>query len=156
LSSPKVGPYEVVREVARGGMGVVFEVRHPNVPRPLALKLILKMDSARIVQRFQREAQILAQCDRHPNVLKVHHLGSDQGRPYLVTDFVEGDPLSRKIPLAPRSAATVLRKVADALAHVHAKNVLHRDVKPDNILLRGDAPDDPVLIDFGLAWVADA
>jgi hypothetical protein len=153
----KVGPYEIQREIARGGMGVVYQVRHPNVPRPLALKLILDGGATpRFVQRFQREAQVLAKCDRHPNILKVHHMGEDQGRPFLVTDFIEGEPLAKTMPLEPKRAAAIVRKVADALAHVHAQGVLHRDVKPENILLRGDAPDEPVLIDFGLAWAADS
>ncbi len=155
--STRIGPYEIVREVARGGMGVVFQVRHPNVPRPLALKLILDAGKGGdTLQRFQREAQILAQCDRHPNVLKVHQLGVENGRPFLVTDFIEGAPLSKSIPMAPRRAATIIRKVADALAHVHAKGALHRDIKPDNIIIRSDAEDEPVLIDFGLAWAQDA
>ena len=153
----RVGPYEVQREIARGGMGVVYQVRHPNVPRPLALKLILDGGTnPRFVQRFQREAQILAQCDRHPNILKVHHMGEEQGRPFLVTDYIEGEPLSKAMPLPARRAALIVRKVADALAHVHAKGVLHRDVKPENILLMKDVPDEPVLIDFGLAWAADS
>ncbi len=148
----RVGPYEIHREIARGGMGVVYQVRHPNVPRPLALKLILDGGTnPRFVQRFQREAQILAQCDRHPNILKVHHMGEEQGRPFLVTDYIEGEPLSKAMPLPARRAALIVRKVADALAHVHAKGVLHRDVKPENILLMKDVPDEPVLIDFGLA-----
>jgi len=151
----RIGPYEIIREVARGGMGVVFQVRHPNVPRPLALKLILDQ-SVRTLQRFQREAQILAQCDRHPNVLKVHQLGEDRGRAFLVTDFVEGQPLSKAMPLEPKRAAIIIRKVADALAHVHAKGVFHRDVKPENILIRNEAPDEPVLIDFGLARAEDS
>ncbi len=151
----RIGPYEIIREVARGGMGVVFQVRHPNVPRPLALKLILDQ-SVRTLQRFQREAHILAQCDRHPNVLKVHQLGEDRGRAFLVTDFVEGQPLSKAMPLEPKRAALIIRKVADALAHVHAKGVFHRDVKPENILIRNDAPDEPILIDFGLAKAEDS
>src|SRR5688572_21844069 len=121
-----VGPYEVVREVARGGMGAVFEVRHPQVGRPLALKLILEKGAAqaeRHMKRFEREAQVLAQCDRHPNVLKVHQLGNDQGRPYLVTDLIPGEPLSKKMPLPPRDAAQLVRKLADALAYVHAKGI---------------------------------
>src|SRR5579872_2791401 len=151
----KIGPYEIVREIARGGMGVVFVVRHPNVLRPLALKLILEQGK-RTLERFQREAHILAQCDRHPNVLKVHQLGEDRGRAFLVTDFVEGQPLSKAMPLEPKRAAIIIRKVADALAHVHAKGVFHRDVKPENILIRNDAPDEPVLIDFGLARAEDS
>jgi hypothetical protein len=156
----RIGPYEIVREIARGGMGVVLEVRHPNFPRPLALKLVLERPSggasAAFMQRFEREAQILAKVDRHPNVLKVHHLGQDQGRSFLVTDYVAGKSLGSAMPLEPRRAARVARKLADALAYVHERSVLHRDLKPDNVILRDDAEDEPVLIDFGLAWVEDA
>ncbi|MBX3471930.1 MAG: SUMF1/EgtB/PvdO family nonheme iron enzyme [Planctomycetes bacterium] len=146
------GPYRVVREVGRGGMGAVYEVSHPDVPRRLALKLILEgVADDDALQRFEREAQLLAQV-RHKNVLVVHAYGRASGGPYLVTDLVEGESLRQHLfdgPLEPARAARIVRDLADALAVVHAHGILHRDIKPENVLLQPD--DTPVLLDFGLA-----
>ncbi|MCO5166588.1 MAG: bifunctional serine/threonine-protein kinase/formylglycine-generating enzyme family protein [Planctomycetes bacterium] len=146
------GPYRVVREVGRGGMGAVYEVSHPDVPRRLALKLILEgVADEDALQRFEREAQLLAQV-RHKNVLVVHAYGRAAGGPYLVTDLVEGDSLRAHLlegPLDATRAARIVRDLADALTVVHAHGILHRDIKPENVLLQPD--DTPVLLDFGLA-----
>ncbi len=147
-----VGPYEVVRELGRGGMGVVYEVRRPDLPgRALALKLILGAASQDALERFGREAEVLARV-RHRGVVTVHQLGRAPEGPYLVTDFVAGQGLGgllRTGPLPARRAAEVVRELADALAAVHAQGVLHRDLKPDNVILREDGS--PVLLDFGIA-----
>ncbi len=146
------GPYRVVREVGRGGMGAVYEVTHADLPRRLALKLILESqadDDA--LQRFECEAQLLGQV-RHRNVLVVHAYGRSARGPYLVTDLVEGESLRQRLfdgPLEAREAARIVRDLADAMAAVHAKGILHRDIKPDNVLLQPDGT--PVLLDFGLA-----
>jgi hypothetical protein len=139
-------------------MGVVYEVRHPNVPRPLALKLILdrkKGADDKDIKRFEREAQLLAQVDKHPNILKVYQFSQDNGLYFLVTDFIAGGSLAESIPLPPRRAATIARKIADALSHIHTKGILHRDLKPQNVLLRQGEEDEPVLVDFGLAWASE-
>ena len=154
MSSPPraVGPYQVVRELGRGGMGLVLEVRHPDVPRPLALKLILDQEADdTALARFGREAQLLARV-RHPNVVVVHQLGRAPEGPYLVTELVAGESLEAQVrrgPLAPERAARITRALADALVAVHAEQVLHRDLKPQNVILRADGS--PVLLDFGLA-----
>ncbi|MEZ0230174.1 MAG: serine/threonine-protein kinase [Planctomycetota bacterium] len=159
MAAPRtVGPYEVVRELGRGGMGVVLEVKRPGVERRLALKL-MTLDGVEPValERFGREAQLLAKV-RHPNVLSVHELGrTPEGRPYIVTDLVEGSNLktvAREAPVDPDRAARIVAALAGAVSALHEKGILHRDLKPENVILR--AGDDPVLLDFGLAREHDA
>lgn len=89
----QVGPYRVVRPLGMGGMGMVFEVLHPSASRPLALKLLKRGVSETTLERFRREAEVLAKV-RHPNVVVVHELGQCPQGPYLVTDLVEGRPLA--------------------------------------------------------------
>jgi hypothetical protein len=150
----RIGPYEVVRELGRGGMGVVLEVHHPEFARPLALKLLLGLEpgSDEEERRFAREMQLLAAVG-HPGVVRVHGAGRDErGRPWMVTELVPGQDLSRVVReglLAPRRAAELVRELADALAHVHAKGIVHRDLKPGNVILTPEGR--PVLLDFGLA-----
>jgi predicted Ser/Thr protein kinase len=149
----RIGPYEVVRELGRGGMGVVYEVRHPEAPRRLALKVILD-DEAKPdeLERFRREARLLARV-RHPSIVVVHALDrTEDGRDYLVTDLVEGESLgraARQRPLEPRRSATIVRDLALAVEEVHRNGILHRDLKPDNVILTPEGV--PVLLDFGLA-----
>ncbi len=149
----QLGPYRVVREVGRGGMGVVYEVHHPDHPdRALALKLMLGEPDGVALARFDREAQLLARV-RHRGVLTVHSAGRLSEGPYLVTDLVAGSSLSglaRAGAVAPRRAAELVRDLADAVAAMHAGGVLHRDLKPDNVLLR-EEDGSPVLLDFGIA-----
>jgi len=150
----RIGPYRVVRELGRGGMGVVYDVRHPEIPRPLALKLLpaARFDPEDLL-RFAREARLLAKV-RHPGVVRIHACDrTPQGDAYLVTELVAGEPLDRCAPLPPRRAAAVVSDLAAAVAALHAAGVLHRDLKPANALL---GPDDRVtLLDFGLARELD-
>ncbi|MGE0710705.1 MAG: bifunctional serine/threonine-protein kinase/formylglycine-generating enzyme family protein [Planctomycetota bacterium] len=150
----RIGPYEVVRELGRGGMGVVYEVRDTRLDdRRLALKLLhggplLQPEELR---RFEREGQLLARV-RHPQVVRVHELGVGPRGTYLVTELVEGEGLDQRLargPLGVSEAATLVRDLARGLAAVHAQGVLHRDLKPQNVRLRPDGS--PVLLDFGLA-----
>lgn len=134
-------------------MGTVYEVRHPEIPRSLALKLVRSdvLDET-TRERFLREGEALAAIT-HPNVVSVHQLESFGRQLVLVTELVEGvslqERLNRQGPLPPEEAREVLRGVASALRQLHARGLIHRDLKPDNVILRPDGT--PVVIDFGLA-----
>jgi len=150
----QIGPYRVVRELGRGGMGVVYEVRHPEMDAPLALKLLMGGTDVAL-KRFGREAELMARI-RHPNVIRIHQLGRAPDGPFMVMDLLEGESLQAIVergPLPARQAAETIRAVADALAVVHDTGILHRDIKPDNIFMRSDGT--PVLLDFGLARAGD-
>lgn len=149
-----VGRYEVLERVAAGGMGIVYKARHPELGRVFAVKVL----TARVSQseeaqaRFQREAKIAARLD-HPNIVRVYDAGTDDGAPYLVMDFVDGPSLEKLIKdeggVGVRKAAQVARAVALALHHAHESGVVHRDVKPDNVLIARDTGE-PKITDFGI------
>ncbi len=148
----KVGPFEVVRELGAGGVGVVYAVKEPLTGRTLALKLL--HDEGRdstALERFEREAEVLARV-HHRSVVRVHKTGRLREGSYLLQALVEGESLKAvcaRGPLPPRRAAELARELADALAAVHAAGVLHRDLKPANVILQPDGI--PVLLDFGVA-----
>jgi len=150
----QVGPYQVVRILGQGGMGVVYEVRHPEQPqRRLALKLLLTDNPpAELLARFKREAEVLGMI-KHPNVIGVVDFDqAPDGKPYLVCDFVAGKTLRelcRDDPMEPEQAARIIRDLSDALGELHKRQILHRDIKPENIMLSEDG--EPMLLDFGLA-----
>jgi len=145
--------YTLIRELGRGGMGVVYEVHDPRLDRRLALKLVLGREAdPEALLRFQRESELLARIN-HPNVLRIHRVGTSQSGPYFVSELVEGEPLDqltkRSGALPPEHAARLIRDLASATAALHTAGVIHRDLKPGNVVLRPDGS--PVLIDFGLA-----
>jgi hypothetical protein len=151
-----VGPYQVVRELGRGGMGVVFEVQRPGDPRRLALKLMLGEQDPDAVARFRREAEVMARVN-HAHVVRVHAFDVEPEGPYLVTDFVEGKGLDGVLEdrfLPCEQAATLVRDLADALEALHRAGILHRDLKPANVIIRPDGS--PVLLDFGIARDLDS
>jgi len=147
--------YEVERELASGGMGVVFLGRDVALDRRVAIKII-RPDRATAVatERFVREARILASLS-HPNLVPVHRAGESQSFSYYVMDFLEAETLAERLrrgPLPPEEAVAVARDVLAALEAVHRSGIVHRDVKPGNIfLVEGRA----VIGDFGVAKVAD-
>ena len=148
-----IGPYRVVRELGRGGMGIVYEVEAHALPGVRsALKLLLR-DTSRARERFRREGELLCRVERHPNLVRVHAAGEHDGQLYLVLDLLEGsnllDLVNTQGGLPWRRAFELLEPIARALEFVHAKGILHRDVKPSNILL--DAEGRPHLTDFGIA-----
>lgn len=151
----QVGPYEVVGLLGRGGMGVVYEVRHPQATgQRLALKVI-HTDSPDALLRFGREMDLLGRV-QHNNLIRIHQIGRAQEGPYMVTDLVEGETLKdicKRGSLPPDQAARILRDLADAMSTVHGKGIIHRDLKPENVMLRPDGS--PVLLDFGLARAED-
>ncbi|HTH47231.1 MAG TPA: serine/threonine-protein kinase [Candidatus Limnocylindria bacterium] len=152
----RLGPYEILEELGRGGMGRVYAARQVGLGRIVALKVMGDASrNADFELRFLREAQTAARL-RHPNLVAVHDFGRTDGQLYFSMDYIEGGDLARRLrgrPFAPWEAASLLRKVTLALAHAHAEGVLHRDLKPSNILLDGD---EPKLADFGLATQLEA
>lgn len=152
----KFGRYELIRQIGRGGMGVVFEARQTALDARVALKVVRSGEfaSEEEIARFYAEAQAAAGL-RHPNIVCVHDVGECQGQHYLTMDLIgEGtlaDLIRRKGRLEPRRAAELLATIARAVAYLHDKEIIHRDLKPSNILL--DEADVPYVTDFGLAKV---
>lgn len=148
----RVGPYEIIEELGRGGMGRVFAARQSGLGRIVALKVLFLGRGAppELEMRFLREAQTVARL-RHPHIVAIHDSGRAAGQVYFSMDYIEGGDLARRLrerSFTPRESATLVAKTASALAHAHAEGVLHRDLKPSNILLDGE---EPRLADFGLA-----
>jgi len=149
------GRYSIEREIGRGGMGIVYLAREVHLDRPVAIKL-LPPDKAKqptLRERFLREARLAAKLS-HPNIIPIHAVEENGGFVYYVMAYVEGETLTQRVrnrgPLPTSEGARVLRDVAWALAYAHGQGLVHRDVKPDNILLEGAAP--RVLVaDFGIA-----
>src|SRR5437667_6480842 len=153
----ELGDYELLGEVGRGGQGVVFCARQKSLNRPVALKVINlgQWASKAHVKRFRREAEAAASLD-HPSIVAIYEVGERDGSCYFSMKFVEGgqlDEVSRRTPMSIRHAAELIAKVAHTLHHAHQNGVLHRDVKPGNILL--DAKGEPHLTDFGLARLVE-
>ncbi len=165
----RLGPYRVVREIGAGGMGVVYEGWDSRLDRRVALKLLPPEWSRHAVakERFVREARAAAALD-HPNICNVHDVGeSDDGQLYIVMAHYRGETLERRIargPLPPAEAREIAAQVARGLAHAHATGIVHRDVKPSNVMLTEGGsdqaasgrmpPDRAKILDFGIARVA--
>ncbi|MGE0379058.1 MAG: serine/threonine-protein kinase, partial [Planctomycetaceae bacterium] len=149
------GRYELLEEVGRGGMGVVYRARQKALGATVALKLVRwsQFASADEIRRFYAEARAAAGL-RHPNIVSVHDVGEYLGQHYLTMDFVESGSLAERLqsgPLEPREAAELLLTIARAVGYLHQHKIVHRDLKPSNILL--DEQGAPYVTDFGLAKV---
>jgi serine/threonine protein kinase len=149
----RFGEYELLTEIARGGMGVVYRARQTALDRIVALKMILagRLADAEDVSRFRTEAEAAARL-QHPNIVAVHDVGDCDGQHYFTMEYIEGTSLDRRLaqgPLPGKSAARYVRILARAVAYAHKQGILHRDLKPSNILI--DVEDEPHITDFGLA-----
>jgi tRNA A-37 threonylcarbamoyl transferase component Bud32 len=150
------GDYELLEEIAHGGMGVVWKARQTSLNRIVALKMIragaLATESE--VRRFHREAEAAANL-QHPNIVAIHEVGEHNGQHYFSMDYVEGRDLAALVgrePLPARRAARYVQIIAEAIHFAHQRGTLHRDLKPQNVLI--DADDRPRITDFGLAKLA--
>jgi serine/threonine protein kinase len=147
------GDYDLLEEIARGGMGVVYRARQRSLNRIVALKMILggRLASADDVTRFRTEAEAAARL-RHPNIVSVFEVGTCEGQEFFSMEFIEGNSLSQRLDsgkITGKHAARYLRSIALAVDCAHKNGIIHRDLKPSNILL--DANDQPHVTDFGLA-----
>ena len=153
-ASRDFGDFELLSEIATGGMGVVYKARHKRLNRIVALKTIhpgLVRPKDDVVRRLRIEAKVVAALD-HPNIVPLYEVGQRRGYPYLILKLITGGDLERHVPRLsrnPRAAARLMAKVARTVQYAHLNGVLHRDLKPSNILL--DAQGEPHLTDFGLA-----
>jgi serine/threonine-protein kinase len=160
LQNALAGEYVIERELGRGGMGIVYLARDVELDRLVAIKVLPPEYSARpeLRERFLREARTAAKLS-HPNIVPVHRADDVAGFVFFVMAYVDGETVGQRVrgrgPMAPAQAARMIREVAWALAYAHARGVVHRDVKPDNILIDRDSGR-ALVTDFGIALRSDA
>ena len=157
LLSRSLGQYQIIEELGHGGMAVVYKAYQPALNRYVAVKVLLEHlgRDAEFVERFRREAHDAAML-QHPHIIHVYEVAAEAGFHYLVMDYIEGSSLSARLKrqgtLDVNTALGIVRQVGSALDYAHAKGIVHRDVKPSNVLLTNDGL--AVLSDFGIAKAA--
>ena len=152
------GDYELLEQIGRGGQGVVFRARQKSLNRTVALKVISlgQWASKAHLKRFRLEAEAAARLE-HPGIVPIHEVGERDGQCYFSMKFIEGgqlDEVVKQTPMSIRQAVELIAKVARTVHYAHEHGILHRDIKPGNILL--DAKGDPHLTDFGLARLVES
>ena len=156
LINQMIGRYHIVDELGRGGMAVVYKARDTTLDRFVAIKLILpgQQQTDRFLKRFIREAKALAQLS-HPNIVKILDYGEYEGSPYLVMEYIPAGSLMSKMgqPISASESAGILLPITYALQHAHEHKIIHRDVKPQNILINESGQ--PMLADFGIIKLMD-
>ena len=154
----KYGRYEIVKEVGRGSMGVVYEAQDPQIGRTVALKVLRqdRVSDENLVKRFIREARAIGRLS-HSHIVTIYDVGEDQGNVYIAMEFLEGRPLDNLIKerkFSAGEAADIGAQVAETLNYAHGKGVVHRDIKPSNIILQTDGQ--IKITDFGIAHIEDS
>ncbi len=154
----QVGPYQILERLGQGGMATVYKAYHPALDRYVALKVLHPafMEDPNFLERFRREARVVARLD-HPNIVPIYDFSEHEGQPYLVMKFIEGETLKARLQrgrLSVEEVMVVAEAVGAALSYAHRQGVLHRDVKPSNVMLAADGR--IYLTDFGLARIAQA
>jgi serine/threonine protein kinase len=152
------GDYELLEELGRGGMGVVYKARHKTLRRVVAIKMMIagRFCGEADVRRFYLEAEAAAKL-QHPNIVAIHDIGKYEGRHFFSMDLIEGKSLAEVVKdgaLSAGRAAGLVKTIAEAIAYAHERGVLHRDLKPPNIII--DAQGEPHIADFGLAKICGA
>src|SRR6187397_2449510 len=171
LRLPELAKYELLEEIGHGGMATVFRARDRRLGREVAIKIIHRhlRDNPEVAARFGREATAVAKL-RHPNIVEVYDVSdADEPERYLVVELIRGMTLRERLrhdgPLAPEVAAAVAHEIGAGLEHAHHQGVIHRDVKPENVLIEHVPPDHSTLdrpsvrvklTDFGIAKLIDA
>ncbi|MBN1667490.1 MAG: protein kinase [Anaerolineales bacterium] len=153
-----IGPYRIVEQLGRGGMATVFKAYHAALDRFVALKALHPafMEDPNFLARFQREARVVARLE-HPQIVPIYDFAEHEGRPYLVMKFIAGETLKARLQrgaLEQAEMLAIVEAIAAALSYAHQQGILHRDVKPSNVLLTEDGK--IYLADFGLARIAQA
>lgn len=152
-----VGPYRLIEKLGKGGMATVFKAYHPSLDRYVAIKALHPafMEHPGFIDRFEREAKVVARLE-HPNIVPIYDFSEHEDRPYLVLKYVPGETLKARLEkskLTYKETRHIFRVISSALAYAHQEGVLHRDVKPSNVLL--DKTGGIYLADFGLARIAE-
>ncbi|MBI1785006.1 serine/threonine protein kinase, partial [Candidatus Sumerlaeota bacterium] len=159
LIGKRINGYEVIRVLGRGGMGVVYKAHEMTLQRVVALKVLPNhlAENKEFITRFYREARAAAQLN-HPNVVTIHRVGSDDGYHYIAMEYLKGreltDIIKDKGQLEVNEALEIVRQMASALAAAHELGILHRDIKPHNVMI--DNAGRVKVMDFGIAKINDS